>query len=135
MSSAPVDPDLLDQLTQALADLTWTSETDAPFDVALWQGLDTLPSDAQLLEKAQLPPETAVEQLDLKTFLDPVIHPLYPPESPAVTEQFQAVQDLLLQNLQQVRVYRCGVGEIELYILGQTIREDWIVIHTAAVET
>ncbi len=145
MSSASTDQALLDQLTEALSGLTWVSETDAPFDVVLWetwdkeesdqQELAALPSEAQFLKRAQLPPETPVKQRDLKTFLDPVIHPIYPPEYPAVPERFQAVEDILLQNLQQIRVYRCGIGEIELYILGRTPNGGWIVLHTTAVET
>jgi Nuclease A inhibitor-like protein len=149
------DQALLEQLTEALSGLLWVSETDAPFDVALWEGwnpqeldreesdlkaadqdkFNILPSEAQLLKKAQLPLETPVKQLDLQTFLDPVIHPLYPPESPVVSGQFQLIEDLLQQNLQEIRVYLCGLGEIEIYILGRTPKSRWMVIHTAAVET
>jgi Nuclease A inhibitor-like protein len=135
MSSDPVPDALVQQLQSAVADLSWTSETDAPFDVSLWPGLDASPSTEQVLQRAQLPPETPVEVLDLETFLAPVVRSPYDGESQAISEQFQALQSTLIQTLQSIQVYSCGEIELEIYIVGRALSGSWIAIHTAAVET
>jgi Nuclease A inhibitor-like protein len=128
---------LVQQFTAAVADLNWTSETDAPFDIALWTGLSTATLSAkQVLQQVQLPPETLVEVVDLDTFFAPTApQPWHIDEEQAIAEQFQMLQMLLHQTLEDIQVYRCGKIELEIYIVGRTISGDWIALHTNAVET
>lgn len=137
-SSRSPEEDWVQQMTAAVAGLSWMSETDAPFDVRLWTGMtqDCL-TQQDVLHQVQLPPDTPVEAIALETFLAPVteLHAWYTPDDIKMTEQFQALQTLLVQALTQIRVYRCGTTEVEIYIVGQTKDLNWLVLHTSAVET
>jgi Nuclease A inhibitor-like protein len=126
---------LIRQLETAVTDLVWTSEIDAPFDVALWAQSDVSPSPKQVLQQAQLPSETPVQQLKLEDFLAPVLQASDSLEFQEAANQFQILQDRLNRSLREIRVYRCSEIEIEIYILGQAPSGDWIMLHTAAVET
>jgi Nuclease A inhibitor-like protein len=129
---------LTQQMTAAVAGLNWLSETDAPFEIGCWtdisqQGLTV----DQVISQAQLPPETSVEVISLDDFLDPVTQPQpwHGEEDAQIVEQFQGLRVLLEQTLTQIRVYRCGMGELDIYVVGQTPDLGWLVLHTTAVET
>lgn len=129
---------LIQKITQAAAELSWMSETDAPFEVLRWTDCDqhNLTSE-QVLNQAQLPPETPVEVMTLDDFLTPVIEP-QPWHTDAdvhIAQQFKALKVLLAQMLTKTQVYRCGTTELEIYMVGQVQDSDWLVLHTTAVET
>jgi Nuclease A inhibitor-like protein len=137
-SSPSPEEDWVQQMSAAVAGLSWMSETDAPFDVLLWTGLaqDCLaPED--VLRQAQLPPDTPVEAIALDTFFAPAteLQSWYTPDDIKIAEQFQALETLLAQTLTQLQVYRCGTTELEIYIVGQTQDLNWLALHTSAVET
>jgi hypothetical protein len=138
MTSSPNPEDLIGQLTAAVAELYWMSETDAPFDIRCWPVETEGPlSPSQVLAAAQLPSDTPIEVLDLDTLLAPVIapQPWYGPDERAIAERFQALQTLLHEKLEQLQVYRCGSTELDLYILGKTSVGNWIALHTIAIES
>jgi Nuclease A inhibitor-like protein len=128
---------LVQQFAAVVADLSWASETDAPFEAALWPGISsTSMSTEQVLQQAQLPPETPIEAMDLDTFLEPTApQPWHTPAEQAIAKQFQILQTLLHQTLEDIQVYRCGEIELEIYIVGRNSGGHWIVLHTSAVET
>jgi Nuclease A inhibitor-like protein len=137
MSVAPETEALVQQLAIAVTNLNWPSETDAPFEVLPWTEPSTAKLDAkQVLEQADLAPETPVETLDLDTFFEPTLpQPWHSAEEQAIAEQFQTLQTLLHQSLEDIQIFRCGEVEIEIYIVGRSPKGDWIVLHTTAVET
>lgn len=129
---------LVQKITQTVAELSWMSETDAPFEVLRWTGRDQHNlTPAQVLNQAQLPSQTPVEVMTLDDFLTPVIEPQpWHTEAEAyMAQQFQALQILLEQTLTKIQVYRCGTAELEIYIVGQIKESDWLVLYTTAVET
>jgi Nuclease A inhibitor-like protein len=137
-SSPSPEKDWVQQMTAAVAGLSWMSETDAPFDVLLWTGItQSCLTPEDVLHQAQLPPDTPVEAIALDTFFTPVTErqPWHTPDDIKIAEQFQALQTLLEQALTQLQVYRCGTTELEIYIVGQTQDLNWLALHTTAVET
>lgn len=127
---------VLQQLTAAVEGLVWMSETDAPFEVKLWTEPGPAFTAEQVVQHAQLPPETPVEVLSLEAFLAPVLQSLSSDPVTIVTaSRFEALQQILSQVLNQIQVYRCGEVELEIYILGHFQDNDWVVLHTTAVET
>jgi hypothetical protein len=129
---------LIQQMTAAVAGLNWLSETDAPFDILCWTDI---PQNGltveQVISQAQLPPETPIEVISLDDFLDPVTQsqPWHRKEDAQIVDQFQGLRVLLEQTLTQIRVYRCGTGELDIYVVGQAQNLGWLVLHTTAVET
>lgn len=129
---------VIQQITEAVAGLSWMSETDAPFEVLHWT--DIAPEDLtpqQVLHQAQLPLETPVEVMELEAFLAPVVQsqPWHSAEEARRAKQFQALQALLEQLLTCIQVYRCGTVEQAIYVVGQGQDSSWLVLHTTAVET
>jgi Nuclease A inhibitor-like protein len=133
---APETKALIQQIATAVTDLNWSSETDAPFEVMAWPLSTATPSASQVLEQAHLAPEAVVETLDLDTFFEPTQpQDWHSPEEQAIAKQFQTLQSLLHQTLEDIQVFRCGEIEIDIYIVGRCRKSDWIVLHTSAVET
>jgi Nuclease A inhibitor-like protein len=130
--------DWIAQIATAVQNLFWMSETEAPFDVLHWSDIspDGLTPDA-LLTRAQLPPETPIESLSLNDFLAPVIQsqPWHSEQEAQSIEQLEVLRTLLVQTLTQIQVYRCGIVEIEIYVVGQGPDSSWLALHTTAVET
>ena len=129
---------LIQQMTTAVAGLNWMSETDAPFEVLCWTEISQAGLTVeQVISQAQLPPETPIEFISLDDFLDPVTQPQpwHREEDAQIVEQFQDLRRLLEQTLTQIRVYRCGMGELDIYVVGQAQDVGWLVLHTTAVET
>jgi hypothetical protein len=129
---------LLEQVTAVVAELSWMSETDASFDVLHWRGTTQASlTPEQVCAQANLPPETPMEILALDEFLAPATQaqPWHTVDEAKMASQFQALQDLLEQHLTQIQVYRLGITELEIYIVGQVQHSDWLVLHTTAVET
>lgn len=140
-TASPADPEsLVQKIAAAVADLVWVSETDAPFDVVRWSdsfGESTqVPSQEQVLQQVQLPPETPVEMIDLETFLAPTApQPWHSEAEQAIAVRFQTLGNLLHETLEEIQVFRCGEIELEIYIVGHTPKGHWIALHTSAVET
>jgi hypothetical protein len=138
---APETEALVQQIETAVTDLNWPSETDAPFEVLAWTEPSAKTPTAkfsgkQILEQAYLAPETPIETLDLDTFFEPTLpQSWHSAEEQAIAKQFQALQTLLHQTLEDIQVFRCGKIEIDIYIVGRSPKGDWVVLHTAAVET
>jgi hypothetical protein len=130
--------DWIAQIAAAVQDLSWMSETDAPFDVLHWTDIspDGVTPEA-VLTHAQLPLETPIETISLDDFLDPVTQPQpwHSEEEAQRTQQFEALRTQLAQTLTQIQVYRCGTVEIEIYVVGQGPDSSWLALHTTAVET
>jgi hypothetical protein len=130
--------DLIQQITAAMVELSWMSETDAPFDVMRWT--DIPPSGLSreaVLNHARLSPEAPIEAISLGDFLAPVTQsqPWHTVEDAHRVKQFRGLQLLLEQTLTQLQVYRCGTVEIDIYVVGQAHDSRWLVLHTTAVET
>lgn len=139
---SPADPEpLVQKIAEAVADLVWVSETDAPFDVVRWpdsfgESTQELIHQDRVLQQVQLPPETPVEMIDLETFLAPTApQPWHSEAEQAIAVRFQTLGNLLHDTLEEIQVFRCGEIELEIYIVGHTLEGHWIALHTSAVET
>jgi Nuclease A inhibitor-like protein len=130
--------DWIQPIATAVQDLSWMSETDAPFDVLHWRDIspDGVTPEA-VLTHAQLPSETSIETISLDDFLAPVTQsqPWHLEEEIQSVKQFQALRILLKQTLIQIQVFRCGSVEIEIYVVGQGPDLTWLALHTTGVET
>jgi Nuclease A inhibitor-like protein len=114
-------------LTKASKDLRMPSETDAPFEVLVWDDTATLTS-SRLLELAQEPKEAAVEVSSLDDLFATV-----PSEDQA---KFQSLRQVILAQLSEVKVYKVGEQpEREIYIVGKSKDGKLVGLKTVVVET
>lgn len=128
----------LKQWEQAARGLYLRSETDAPFEVLnLGKQEKSGFQQEQLKHLLQVPADTLVEVVELPCFLQTMTKAPEGarPERVQEAQQFQQLQELLLAQLEAVKVYRVGSVEIDAYLLGWTPDEHLVGLKTHQVET
>lgn len=151
--------DLITTLQAAIAGLTWMSESDYPWRVLVaadtlallgdqlplplteqpltpyLQGVPVEPALAVAPEPVTL--ATQATPVDVDAFFAPAIQiPAgYGPEEQAIAQRYQQLAQWLKARLTNLKVYRQGDREIDIYILGQTPDGHILGLQTKAVET
>lgn len=151
-SSKPFDSKLVEEdtavnsLKTRVEGLTWMSESDYPFEISQLESqlnVDLLPdrpnslTPRELLQLMGHDADALVEKIDVKDFFAPAIQPRdwHEEADHQRLQRFQTLLQWLEQHLSNVRVYRVGTIEINVYIVGKTESGTWISLSTKAIET
>jgi hypothetical protein len=107
-------------LTQASQGLLMPSESEYPFEVFIWKDVELTPE--KILELANYPPATSIEEIDRDYFFRNVAgekdwHDKIQKENVA---KFKNLVQVIKDNLAEIRVYRIGTIEVNVYIVGKT---------------
>jgi hypothetical protein len=107
-------------LTQASQGLLMPSESEYPFEVFVWEDVELTPQ--KILELTNYPPATLIEEVELDYFFRNVAgekdwHDEIQKENVA---KFQNLVQVIKDNLAELRVYRIGTIEVNVYIVGKT---------------
>jgi predicted HTH transcriptional regulator len=107
-------------LAQASQGLLMPSESEYPFEVFVWEDVELTPE--KILELTNYPPATFIEQVELDYFFRNVAiekdwHDEIQRENVA---KFQNLVQVIKDNLAEIRVYRIGTIEVNVYIVGKT---------------
>ena len=107
-------------LTQASQGLLMPSESEYPFEVFIWKDVELTPE--KILELTNYPPATLIEEVELDYFFRNVAgekdwHDEIQKENVA---KFQNLVQVIKDNLADIRVYRIGTIEVNVYIVGKT---------------
>jgi hypothetical protein len=135
---SPPERQLLDTLGKASFGLLFPSESDAPITPYCFPGpAGVEPTAESLLEAEHLPSDTPVETITLDELFDPfvVAGANASAEDLAEAERYRALVELLSHELTDLRVYRVGKTDIDVYILGQDPCGAWLGLKTHVVET
>lgn len=129
------DEQLLEELREATRGLNFMSESDYPFEIFKWGDAEPTHEFLRGLtgEAAEAPVETrtvadffrvATSEAEWKNaeLLD-------------AARRFQALQRLLEQNLTDLKVFRVGVVNIPVYVVGRSTSGNWLGVSTRVVET
>ncbi len=123
--------EIIIQLKQATADLLWLSESDYPFEIVTWaKGIELTP--LALFKDAG-----AVESISLTDFFAPalIVEDWYETEELATVDRYKLLLQLIESSLIDLKVFRIGSVEIDVYIVGKTADGDIIGLKTTIVET
>lgn len=126
---------LVETLKKASENLLMSSEADYPFKVFHWKDQSELTPE-NLLKLANHPQETPVEIVDLTYLFRNVAQEKewHDDAQKANVSKFQALVKTLKENLQDIKVYRVGTTNIDVYIAGKS--EDGLAgLSTKLVET
>lgn len=129
---------LLKQLHEAAHGLLYPSETDAPFEAFAWQNIkDDFFSIEKLLLVTRHKRDTPVEGLELEEFFAPQsrIEEWMDDTERTTAERFQNLHDTLQHLLSDISVYRVGVVNVDVYIVGKTDDGYYAGVSTKIVET
>ncbi len=122
---AKSDP-VLSILQKAAQGLVFVSDTDAELEPFVWDETGDL-TDDRLNELTGHEADTPVEQTTLDKFFRPV---------PAgKKKQFQDLAKTLKDNLSDIRVYKLGEVEMDVYIVGKSKAGRWAGLKTSVVES
>lgn len=141
--SEPVEEDLaIDSLERVVEGLTWMSESDYPFkvsqiDVGLLPDRPNLLAPKELLQLMGNDADAFVEEIGIKNFFASAIQSQdwHGEADRQRVQRFQTLLQWIEQHLSDVKVYRVGTIEIDVYIIGKTESGTWISLSTKAIET
>jgi hypothetical protein len=107
-------------LTQASQGLLMPSESENTFEVFIWEGTEL--TSEKILELTHYPPATSIEEVELDYFFRNVAtekdwHDKIQKEN---VVKFQNLVQVIKNNLAEIRVYRIGTIEVNVYIVGKT---------------
>jgi Nuclease A inhibitor-like protein len=119
------------RLAQATVDLLWVSESDYPFEIVTWdKGIELTPL-------ALFQDTIAVEAILLIDFFAPalVVEDWYEAEELATVDRYKSLLEIINSNLIDLKVFRIGSIEVDVYIVGKTSDGDIVGLKTTIVET
>jgi hypothetical protein len=121
------DQEIITQFQNAIANLYWISESDYPWEIALWKNLDELSPDL----------ETPIKTIELERFFSHAIQPQswHNDQEKEEVRRYQELVQLIKEYLSNITVYRVGETEVDIYIIGQTQSGNYLVLATKSVET
>jgi hypothetical protein len=129
--------EIIETLNQASQGLLMPSESEFPFESFLWLGVDTLTSE-RLLTLTDHALDAQVEETDLEyLFRNVAVEKDWHDEvQRAEVSKFQQLQRVLEANLSDIKVYRVGVINLDVYIVGKLkAGEGMAGLRTTLVET
>ena len=130
------DEQLCTELKEATRGLLFMSESDYPFEVIRWEGVEEVTPD--YLRKTYA--RDAAAPVEVRTMTD-FFHVAAGEQEwkgeaeLALAKRYQALVRLLEENLKDLKVYRVGAIDIGVYVVGRSNEGNWIGVSTRAIET
>lgn len=132
------DESLVLQLEEAVADLWWMSETDAPFEVQYWEDIfQSSFSVPELIELTDHDEALPVVTQTVDQFFEPALKPQdwHGEDEQEDIRRFKRLKSLIQDSLVDLTVCRIGDMFLDIYIVGKTSSGNWIGLSTQAVES
>ncbi|QIR36057.1 nuclease [Tolypothrix sp. PCC 7910] len=133
-----MNEEITEKLKQVSNNLLMVSESEYPFEVFFWSGKskESL-TNQKLLQLTGHPQDTAIEIVDLDYFFrnfsqEQEWHDEIQKQN---VQKFQSLIKTLKDNLTDIKLYRLGTVNIDVYIVGQTLSQELAGISTKLVET
>ncbi len=118
--------DELDILTRAAEGLLYPSESDSPFVPFRFAGIG---ADSALQVIAdRTAPGTRIREQALDEFFAELLNS-------EDGEGYRALRQTLESHLVDLKVFRVGTINVDIYLIGQTATGDWAGLRTTSVET
>ncbi len=133
-----VSSSLHQQFQDAINDLWWMSETDAPIGLEIWS--DAFADGFSIQEMLSITEHEAdlpCQEVSLDQLFGPAVREQDwhgEPEKEDV-RRFRALRSLIDASLSDIHVVKVGEVNLDIYIVGQTRDGEWFVLSTQAVET
>ncbi|HVG41788.1 MAG TPA: nuclease A inhibitor family protein [Chitinophagaceae bacterium] len=127
-------PDL--QLIKEASDgLLYVSESDYPFEAVEFGEFTSI--EEKIIEITGQDPKVPVEKVTLEYFLRHMtrVDAEGPENQRQTAQRFIHLQQLLLQKLKDVVVYRLGTVQVDVFIMGRSTDNHYIGLRTKSIET
>ncbi len=130
--------EIFERLHEAVKGLLWTSESDYPFEAFIWEFGEKISLGNEIVLKiTKHSLETTVKVVEFERFFRGVIteRDLHNPEEAKIVIRYQELVWMMNQYLHDLKVYRIGEIEIDIYIVGKTPTGDYGGLATVSIET
>lgn len=127
---------LAKQIQKTTADLYYISETDALILPFVGQQAQSVSREA-ILEQTENAPDSPVEERTCTEFFTRLIEiqDWFGDEERKTAEKYRLLKKLLEKNLRDLKVYKIGRVQIDIYVVGLDAENKLAGIKTKAVET
>jgi hypothetical protein len=124
-------------LKKATKGLRYVSETDAPFEVFSWKKPGNAIAHQEVLKLAGKEKARPVREVSLDAFFQGLTEEQdwHGEEEKADVRRYRELERTLRGQLTDIKVFKVGEPQIDIYIVGKTPRGDWAGLKTSAVET
>ncbi|RYG75605.1 hypothetical protein EON80_00075 [bacterium] len=129
-SSAP------EPIVKAAEDLTFPSETDAPFTPFFWKSDSSETISAEIVAENSGRAVSEIKSQSLAALFRPLVaeEDWHNEEEKEAVRQYKTLFEALKTSLENVKVFRIGKVEIDIYVVG-TVTGGYSGLKTQAVET
>lgn len=130
------DETLIDEIRSSAAGLFYISESDNPLEVFSGGRADTV-NYKEILKQTGKDEREPIEEIPFDDFFDRLteIKGWYGENEKANAHRYAALRDLLRSNLKDLKVFRVGKIQIEIYVVGVTEKQILTGIKTKSIET
>lgn len=129
--------ELTDELAKAVEGLLYVSEADYPFEVFSSSDKADALTPQYLRRITHHGPKTPVESVNPKSFFRALTEEQqwYGPAERKTAAQYKFLLKIMQDNLHDVKVFKLGKTQVEIYIVGISSTGEVIGVSTKAVET
>jgi hypothetical protein len=123
---------IVDELKKATAGLLYTSESDEPFEAFLWKDGGGSLTAQHFLDLSGHKPAEGVEEVKLGDFFSELTadQDWYGEAEREAAGKYRRLLQTLGSQLSEIRVFRVGKVDKEIFIVGRTSSGDWAGIKT-----
>ena len=123
----------LTALREAIKDLLYQSESDEPFEVVDWKNVAHFGSETLLKGRKDI----VAQVIPLEDFFKDLTEEKkwHGAEEKAAVKRYRKLKETINKHLADVKVFRIGKIEMDIFIVGKTKAGVWAGIKTKAVET
>lgn len=129
---------IMEKLEEAADGLMFQSESDYPVEAFFLEiaGKDSI-IDEDILQIGNYPPDTSVTLVNFDDFFKvPTREQSWHGEEEKETvKRFQELVRILNENLRDIKVFKIGEIEIDVYVIGKADSDNFLGIKTKVVET
>ncbi|MEM1171812.1 MAG: nuclease A inhibitor family protein [Cyanobacteria bacterium P01_H01_bin.35] len=130
--------EIFERLHEAAKDLLWTSESDYPFEALIWEfGEKILLDNEVLLKITKHSLDTPIKVIEFDSFFQGLIthKDWHNSEDADTVTRYQELVRIMKQYLSDLKIYKVGKIEINVYIIGKTDTGDYAGLATVSIET
>ena len=127
---------LAEQLKKAAEGLLYTSETDAEITPFVGTAAEAVNRE-EIIKQTGAAADAAVEEKDFAGFFARLtkIEDWYGDEEKETVQKFVRLKEVLENNIRDLKVFRIGKIELDVYVVGLDAENTFLGIKTKAVET
>jgi hypothetical protein len=133
-----MNTNITETLKQSSTGLMMMSESEYPFEVISWANEGSEPiTTKRILQLTNHPQDSLIEEVELEhLFRNSAFEREWHDElQKQEVVKFQTLLNALKDNLKEIKVYRVGSTNIDVYIIGKTSTDDLAGLSTKAIET